>query len=263
MSVERGAMSGWSPVNFPLRKLFGFRNFQSQPTRLVDADTMIRLGASGVLSIVLRKSPIFTEIGFLEGLRYRKGKSMSYVTFVLFLALAPAVWRVPAVPATAAPAQGTALTERALERINKEVRHELLMLPYYGVFDALSYKVAPDGTVVLLGAATRPSLKSDAENAVKHIEGVEKVVNQIEVLPPSPMDDQTRRAEFRTIYGSPQLTKYSWQAVQSIHIIVKNGNVTLDGVVDNSADKQVAEIQAKSVPGVFSVTNNLQVAESK
>jgi len=186
---------------------------------------------------------------------------MKYLSFVLLLGLALAGWQVAA--SGAAAAQGTPLSQRGLERITKEVRHELLMLPYYGVFDFLAYKVEPDGTVVLLGAATRPTLKSDAENVVKRIEGVEKVVNQIEVLPLSPNDDQIRRAAFRAIYGSPQLTKYSWQAVQSIHIIVKNGNVTLAGAVDNTGDKQVAEIQAKSVPGVFSVTDNLQVSENK
>jgi hyperosmotically inducible protein len=155
------------------------------------------------------------------------------------------------------------LSPAGVERITKEVRHELLLLPYYGVFDNLAYKVDPDGTVTLLGQVTRPVLKSDAENIVKRIEGVEKVVNQIEVLPLSPMDDQIRRAAFRAIYGSPQLTKYAWQSVQSIHIIVNNGHITLEGVVDNPADREVAEIQAKSVPGAFSVTNNLKVAGSK
>lgn len=184
---------------------------------------------------------------------------MNYATFVLLLALMPAGWQAPA--ALAAPPQATALSQRALDRITKETRHELVMLPYYGVFDFLAYKVETDGTVDLLGAVTRPVLKSDAENAVKHVEGVEKVNNQIEVLPLSPSDDQSRRAEFRAIYSSPQLTKYSWQAVQSIHILVKNGNVTLAGYVDNPTDKQVAEIQAKGVPGVFSVTNDLQVME--
>jgi hyperosmotically inducible periplasmic protein len=193
--------------------------------------------------------------------RRKKEKPMTYVKFALLLALMPVGWQAPAV--AAASPQGTAMSQKGLDRITKEVRHELVMLPYYGVFDSLGYKVEPDGTVALMGAVTRPVLKSDAENAVKHIEGVEKVVNQIEVLPLSPMDDQTRRAEFRAIYSSPQLSRYSWQAVQSIHIIVKNGNVTLEGYVDNPTDKQVAEIQAKSVPDVFSVTNNLQITGNK
>jgi hyperosmotically inducible periplasmic protein len=187
---------------------------------------------------------------------------MKSVTFVMFLALVPAIWLGTAAQAAASP-QGAALSQKGYERIVKEVRHELVMLPYYGVFDFLAYKVDPDGTVTLMGAVARPTLKSDSENVVKKIEGVEKVVNQIDVLPPSPMDDQIRRAEFRAIYGAPQLTRYSWASVQSIHILVKNGNVTLAGVVDNTADKQVAEIQAKGVPDVFSVTNNLQVQENK
>lgn len=147
------------------------------------------------------------------------------------------------------------------DRITREVHHELVMLPYYSLFDNLAYKV--DGnTVTLLGQVARPSLKSDAENAVKHIEGVDKVVNNIQVLPTSPMDDQIRRAEFRSIYSQPMLSKYGWGAVPPIHIIVDHGNVTLEGVVDNESDKNVAEIQAKSVPGVFSVTNNLRVENS-
>ena len=151
------------------------------------------------------------------------------------------------------------LSSNATDRITREVRHELLLLPYYGVFDILSYKVDPSGTVILMGAVARPTLKSDAENVVKKIEGVEKVDNQIKVLPLSPNDDRIRREAFRKIYGAPGLTKYSWQSVQSIHIIVDNGHITLEGSVDNEADKNVAEIQAKTVSGAFSVTNNLRV----
>jgi osmotically-inducible protein OsmY len=155
--------------------------------------------------------------------------------------------------------QNAPLSERGIARIQREVRHQLLMLPYYGVFDILSYKVAPNGDVTLMGEVTRPILKSDAENAVKRIEGVEHIDNQIKVLPLSSNDDRIRHRAFRAIYGSPQLTRYAWRAVQSIHIIVDNGNITLDGTVDSEADKNVAGIQAKTVPGAFSVTNNLQV----
>ena len=151
------------------------------------------------------------------------------------------------------------LSARGTDRIAKEVRHEILLLPYYGVFDILSFKVDPNGTVTLMGAVTRPTLKSDAEGVVKKIEGVEKVDNQIKVLPLSPNDDNIRRAAFRSIYGAPTMTKYAWASVQSIHIIVDNGNITLEGQVDNDTDKNVAEIQAKSVPGAFAVTNNLKV----
>lgn len=150
-------------------------------------------------------------------------------------------------------------TQRSTDRLIREVRHELVMLPYYNVFDNLSFRVN-GGTVTLMGQVTRPTLKSDAGNVVKQIEGVTQVDNQIEVLPLSPNDDQIRRAVYRAVYGNSALsTRYGFQAVPSIHIIVKNGNVTLDGVVANSGDKTIADIQAKGVPGVFSVTDNLIV----
>ena len=145
------------------------------------------------------------------------------------------------------------------EKLYKEVRHQLVMLPWYSVFDNLAYQVEGD-KVILSGQVTRPVLKSDAEAAVKSIEGVSSVVNNIEVLPPSPMDDQLRRAVYRAIYGDAALSRYSIQAVPSIHIIVKNGNVTLEGVVDNETDKNLAGLRTNQVPNVFSVKNNLVVA---
>jgi hyperosmotically inducible protein len=151
---------------------------------------------------------------------------------------------------------------RSEERITREVRHELLMLPYFGVFDFIAFKV-DDATVTLLGQVVRPSLKSDAENVVKRIEGVERVNNQIEVLPPSSMDDQLRLRLFRAIYGDPGLQKYELGVQKPIRIIVKNGHVTLEGVVDNQGDKDLANIRARGVPGSFSVDNNLQVVASK
>jgi len=154
------------------------------------------------------------------------------------------------------------MSPSGIQRVVKEVHHELALLPYYSVFDFLAYKVSPDGTVTLMGAVARPTLKSDAENAIKHVEGVERVDNQIKVLPLSPNDWQIRHAAFRAIYGDPQLSKYAWQSVQSIHIIVENGNITLEGSVDNQADKNIAEIRAKSVPGAFAVTDNLTVTGS-
>jgi hyperosmotically inducible protein len=151
-------------------------------------------------------------------------------------------------------------TDKSVQRIQKEVRHELVMLPYLGVFDNLAYKV--DGsTVTLFGQVTRPTLKSDAERVVKGIEGVEKVDNQIEVLPPSSMDDQLRRRVYRAIYGYPSLQKYAMGVQQPIRIIVKSGRVTLEGVVDNEGDKNTANIRANGVSGIFSVTNNLQVVK--
>jgi len=151
-------------------------------------------------------------------------------------------------------------SDRVAQRITKEVRHELLMLANLDVFDHLAYKV--DGyKVTLLGSVTRPTLKSDAENAVKGIEGVEHIDNQIEVLPPSPMDDRLRRQLYRAIYGYPSLQRYAMSVNKSIQIIVKSGHVSLEGVVDNEADKNVAGIRAKGVPGTFSVDNNLTVSK--
>ena len=151
-----------------------------------------------------------------------------------------------------------ASNDRATQRLAREARHELVMLPYYGVFDNLAFRV--DGsTVTLEGQVTRPTLKSDAEKVVKNIEGVERVVNNIEVLPLSPNDDRLRLATYRAIYGDTQLSRYGLQAVPPIHIIVNNGNVTLEGVVANEGDKNIANIRANGVSGVFSVKNNLRV----
>jgi hyperosmotically inducible periplasmic protein len=151
-------------------------------------------------------------------------------------------------------------SEKAVQRIQKEVRHELLMLPYLDVFDNIAYRV--DGyNVTLVGQVTRPTLKSDAEHAVKDIEGVEKVDNKIEVLPPSPMDDRIRIRLYRAIYGYPSLQKYDLGVNKPIRIIVKSGHVSLEGVIDNDADKNVAGIRANSVSGIFSVNNNLQVVK--
>jgi hyperosmotically inducible protein len=156
-----------------------------------------------------------------------------------------------------------ALSQKSIDRLYKEVRHELVMLPYYGVFDNLSYKVDPDGTVTLLGQVSRPTLKSDAENVVKRIEGVERVVNNIEVLPTSINDDRIRRAAYRAIYGNSVLSQYQMRAVPPIHIIVNNGKITLEGVVARQMDKTIAGVQANGVQGAFAVTNNLQVEEQE
>jgi len=144
------------------------------------------------------------------------------------------------------------------EKLVKEVRHQLLLLPYYSVFDNLAFKVEGD-KVTLSGQVVRPTLKSDAEAAVKSIEAVATVVNNIEVLPLSPMDDQLRIAVYRAIYQDAALFRYGQSAVPSIHIIVKNGNVTLVGVVDNESDKNLANLRASGVPNVFSVKNDLAI----
>lgn len=155
-------------------------------------------------------------------------------------------------------AQADNSNSKDTQRITKEVHHELMMLPYYGVFDNLAYKVN-GSTVTLLGQVTRPTLKSDAGNVVKNIEGVTKVNNDIEVLPLSPMDDRIRIAEYHAIYRQPGLEQYALRAVPTIHIIVKNGHVTLVGAVGNKGDKERAGIVANTVPGVFSVKNDLVV----
>jgi hyperosmotically inducible protein len=166
-------------------------------------------------------------------------------------------------PNSAAQSQAAneTLSPESQDRLVKEVRHELIMLPYYGVFDNLAFRV--DGrTVILEGQVVQPVVKSDAGNSVKRIEGVEKVVNNIEVLPPSPMDDRIRRAVYQSIYSYGPLFKYGGMAVPPIHIIVKGGRVTLDGVVDNETDKGLAGMRANQVPGTFQVTNNLRVVNS-
>jgi len=146
----------------------------------------------------------------------------------------------------------------AEKRIQREVRHQLIMLPFLDVFDNLTYKV--EGyNVTLGGQVTRPSLKSSAEAVVKKVEGVEKVDNQIEVLPLSPMDNRLRIRLFRSIYGYAPLQRYALPVIKPIRIIVKNGHVTLEGVVDSESDKNLVTLRAKSVPGTFSVTNNLIV----
>jgi hyperosmotically inducible protein len=147
-------------------------------------------------------------------------------------------------------------------QIAHEVRHQLVLLPYYGVFDDLAFNVN-GSTVTLLGAVTQPVLKDDAEKTVRRVKGVSQVNNRIEVLPLSPMDDQIRVAVYRAIYGQPGIdTRYGFRAIPSIHIIVKNGHVSLEGVVANKGDKDLINITANGVPNVFSVTNDLQVENS-
>ena len=152
-------------------------------------------------------------------------------------------------------------TGNQLEAIAKRVRHELVMLPYYGVFDWLEGEVNPDGSVILRGEVVRPSLKSDAEFRVKRIESVTNVVSEIRVLPLSPMDDGLRIALYRAIFYS-SLARYSLGAVSPVHIIVRNGRATLKGVVGSEMDKQLAYMSARGVPGLFDVKNEL-MAEYK
>ena len=151
---------------------------------------------------------------------------------------------------------------RRIEALKEEVRHQLVTLPYYTVFDWLKAQVKPDGTVTLMGEVTRPTVKDDAEHRVKKLEAVSRVINNIEVLPLSPMDDELRVALYRTIYrfDSP-LFRYGTQSVPPIHIIVKNGHVTLKGIVLNEGDSQLAYMAARGVPGTFEVKNELQIEQ--
>ena len=153
-------------------------------------------------------------------------------------------------------------TARFEQWVSEEVRHQLVMLPWYSVFDNLQYEVK-GSEVILNGQVVQDRTKQDAESRVKSIEGVAKVTNNIEILPASPNDDRIRRATFRAIFGDPALDMYSFGSVQPVHIVVRNGHVTLEGSVLNPGHRQLAETRAKSVSGVFSVTNNLRVENSQ
>ena len=175
-----------------------------------------------------------------------------------FLIVAAVILAI-ATPSVAAQKEAS---PQAVQRIQKEVRHEILMLPYFDVFDNIAFKVDGDD-VTLFGQVTRPTLKTDVERVVKTIEGVEKVDNQIEVLPVSPNDDRLRLRLFRAIYGFNALQRYALPVVKPIRIIVKNGHVTLEGIVDSEGDKDLVNLRARGVSGSFSVTNNLTVSSNK
>jgi hyperosmotically inducible protein len=156
----------------------------------------------------------------------------------------------------------TSTDARIEQRLSGEVRHELNMIPQFTVFDNLAYRV--DGnTVTLLGQVRDAIVKDSAEARVKHLEGVERVDNQIEVLPASFNDDRIRRQVAVAMFNDPRLFNYGIQPVPPIHIIVKNGHVNLEGVVRTQVEKDNAFIRANGVPGVFSVENNLQVEQPK
>jgi len=172
-----------------------------------------------------------------------------------------AIVAITALAAIAAPAASNE-AGGSDQQVEKKVRHELVTLPYYGVFDNLAYKV--DGnTVTLYGQVVQPVTRSDAEHRVAKISGVERVVNNIEVLPLSSFDDQIRVRAYRTIFRTGGLYRYAMGANPSIHIVVKGGHMTLEGVVANEGDANLANIAARSVPGVFSVTNNLRSERSE
>jgi hyperosmotically inducible protein len=174
----------------------------------------------------------------------------------LFLAIAATV-AIATTAAIAAPVVKTNEQESGRQQILKKVRKELVTLPYYGVFDNLAYKVE-GSTVTLYGQVVRPSTRSDAERRVARIEGVERVVNQIEVLPLSGFDDSIRVSAYRTIFRAGSLYRYALGANPSIHLVVNRGHLTLEGVVGNEGDRRLAYAVARGIPGVFSVTNNLR-----
>lgn len=159
---------------------------------------------------------------------------------------------------TLLPAASTSTTKVQSRPLQETIRRELVTLPFYNVFDNLTFELRGD-EVILGGQVTRPTLKSSAENVLKNVEGISKITNNIEVLPLSPFDDRLRLALYRAIYSQPGLDRYALGAIPGIHIIVKNGNVTLEGIVAREMDRNIAGIRANGVSGVFSVTNNLRV----
>jgi osmotically-inducible protein OsmY len=188
-----------------------------------------------------------------------------------------------AVLALSASAQTTP-AEEAVLRTARQIQKAILTLPNYGLFDDVRFSIK-DGAVILRGSVSRPTLKSSAENVVKKIEGVQKVTNELEVQPLSRQDDDIRVRTYVAIYGHPALSRYNPNrgsplfrsraslaagitndpptGYHPIHIIVKNGHVTLEGVVDSIGDRTIAEIQANGVAGVFGVTSNIRVANNE
>src|SRR5215467_220913 len=163
-----------------------------------------------------------------------------------------------AMAVAAAPRSGSPPDDTNL-KMSSQIHKALATLPYYGVFDNLEYKIE-GGTVTLSGQVVRPITKSDAEHRVAKIEGVDRVVDNIEVLPLSSFDDSIRARTYRAVFRSGGLYRYAMGANPSIHIVVDNGRVTLEGVVSSRMDSQLAYMAANGVPGVFSVTNNLRIA---
>ena len=192
-------------------------------------------------------------------------------TLITAFAVAAVAFASISAPASPAPQKGKkaklesrssrgASEARDLAYLTKEIRKELVTLPFFGVFDWLEGNVQADGTVHLRGQVTRPTLKKDAQRRVERVEGVDRVINQIEVLPLSPNDDRLRRAVFRELFNSSSpLFRYGQQPVPPIHIIVNRGRLTLKGVVANRGDSDLANIKANGVPGLFEVKNELRV----
>jgi len=178
---------------------------------------------------------------------------LRYLFAIILVGSLCSVWSAPGAIA------GNTNSPKVLS-LSDQVHHELVMLPWYGVFDNIEYEVN-GSEIVLKGQviSEHGAAKDDAENFVGSIPGVTNVVNNIEVLPPSQFDDQIRRAEYRTVFSKADLGRYTLGAIPQVHIVVKNGHVFLEGVVMNQMDKNIAGIVANSVSGVFSVENNLRI----
>jgi len=201
-------------------------------------------------------------------MRYHSSLALALLLALLAFSFAPsAAQNAPAAPPQQNAAQdqsmsaNESLSPQSQDKLIREIRHQLILLPYYNVFDNLEFSLN-GRTVTLTGQVVQAVTKSGAENAVKHIEGVEKVIDNIEVLPPSDMDDRIRRQVYNAIYSYGPLFKYSDIPVPPIHIIVRNARITLVGVVDSESDKNYAGVRANMVPGTFGVTNNLRVIKS-
>jgi hyperosmotically inducible periplasmic protein len=177
------------------------------------------------------------------------------------LSAAVALFAAVALAASSAPAQNAPRAGRA--ELMEKVRKELVTLPWYGVFDNLEYSVE-GSTVTLYGQVVRPTTRKDAERRVARLRGVERVVNNIEVLPLSGFDDSIRRQTYRALFGmNSPLFRYGRGVNPSIHIVVNRGHVTLEGVVSTESDANLARMRVLGVPGVFSVTNNLRAERGR
>jgi hyperosmotically inducible periplasmic protein len=194
-------------------------------------------------------------------LRSTRSKTASMRRIAIWLTFVPLLFAVAALslPAQTAPANKPPKSEDKFpSSLSREIHHQILVLPFYSVFDSISFTLQGN-RVTLTGQVLRHSLKENAEAAVKSIEGVDIVVDQIEILPSSPSDDDLRRAVYRALYEDPALAHYAIQNVPPVHIIVKNGGVALEGSVDSASDKNLAATRAGSVANVLSVKNNLVV----
>jgi osmotically-inducible protein OsmY len=219
-----------------------------------------------------REDVVSRIVGEMNKPRYRipGGETMKRALFTAFtiMALAFASISSSAAPAPQKKNKNSRLESRPraegearnLAYLTKEIRKELVTLPFFSVFDWLEGNVEPDGTVHLRGQVTRPTLKKDAQRRVEKVEGVDRVINQIEVLPLSPNDERLRRAVFRELFNfNSPLFRYGQQPIPPIHIIVNRGRLTLKGVVANKGDSDLANIKARGVPGLFEVRNELKI----